>query len=358
MQDINNLNLEPIEKEESPLVNDLNNEIDLNDEKIDTKNANNKIKTENDVILEHKKCVPLQIYQKVYLDKQKLISEINNLNNEINNLNKNNNKLSSLENEIKDLQRNIKNYQNALIKQEKYVNILKSHITKLEKQISKKDEEIMNKDNTIFELSDQVNELTHKIQNLKEMYRLDSQQEILNKIDEINMLKNKIEINEKKMEFREKKYQSLQNKYLKLLKNAKDEKQGLIFSSFDNMNKNKTKSRNNYLNTNVFLSSGKIMEDKTENNGMQTIFETLDTNDLNINKKVNINNKKNKDMIDINLIQENNQRYLSPTSSFINKNENKKVINLLPILKKENNLLEKRKTNMKKIIIDNKDKIN
>ena len=36
MQDINNLNLEPIEKEESPLVNDLNNEIDLNDEKIDT----------------------------------------------------------------------------------------------------------------------------------------------------------------------------------------------------------------------------------------------------------------------------------------------------------------------------------
>ena len=220
----------------------------------------------------------------------------------------------------------------------------------------------MNKDNTIFELNDQVNELTHRIQNMKEMHKLDSQQEILNKMDEINMLKNQIEINEKKMEFREKKYQSLQNKYLKLLKNSKDEKNGLIFSSFDNMNKSKNKSRNNYLNTNVFLSSGQIKEDKIDNNNrMQTIFETLDTNNLNIDNKNNnnmiINNNK-KSTLDINLIQENNQRYLSPTSSFINKNENNKVINILPILKKENNLLNKKKTNMKKKLIDNKVKIN
>ena len=94
---------------------------------------------------------------------------------------------------------------------------------------------------------------------------------------------------------------------------------------------------------------------------MQTIFETLDTNNLNIDNKINnnmiINNNK-KSTLDINLIQENNQRYLSPTSSFINKNENNKVINILPILKKENNLLNKKKTNMKKKLIDNKVKIN
>ena len=363
MQDINNLNFEPMENEENLLENDLNKEIDINLGRTDTKNTNNKNNKDNDIIMEHKKCVPLQIYQKVYLDKQKLISEINDLNNEINNLNKNNNKLPTLENEIKDLQRNIKNYQNALIKQEKYVILLKSRISKLEKQIAKKEEEIMNKDNTIFELNDQVNELTHKIQNMKEMHKLDSQQEILNKMDEINMLKNQIEINEKKMEFREKKYQSLQNKYLKLLKNSKDEKNGLIFSSFDNMNKSKIKSRNNYLNTNAFFSSGQIREDKIDNNNqMQTIFETLDTNNLNIENKINnnlnLNNKNNKNTIDINLIPENNQRYLSPTSSFINKNENNKVINILPILKKENNLMNKRKTNMKKKLIDNKVKIN
>ena len=57
------------------------------------------------------------------------------------------------------------------------------------------------------------------------------------------MLKNQIQINQKKMEFKDKKYQNLQNKYLKLLKNSKDEKDGLIFSSLNNINK----SRNNYM---------------------------------------------------------------------------------------------------------------
>ena len=349
MQDINNLNLDPIDKDEDPIKKDSIKEIELNQQISETKN-NNKATQDNNIILEHKKCVPLQIYQKVYLDKQKLINEINNLNSEINNLNKNNNKLPSLENEIKDLQRNIKNYQNALIKQEKYVTILKSRISKLEKQILKKEEEIMSKDNTIFELSDQVNELTNKIQNMKEMHKLDTQQEILNKMDEINLLKNKLEINEKKIEFREKKYQNLQNRYLKLLKNSKDEKDGFIFSSIDNI---KRKSRNNYINTNIFFSSGKLNEDKTDNNRINTIFETIvDENNKNFNNDLNT---KNINSIDINLIQEKNQRYLSPTSSFINKNDTKKMVNILPLLKKENNLRDIRKMNNKKLI-DNKSK--
>ncbi len=351
MQDINNLNFDPMENEENLLENDLNKEIDINLGKTDTKNTNNKNNKDNDIIMEHKKCVPLQIYQKVYLDKQKLISEINDLNNEINNLNKNNNKLPTLENEIKDLQRNIKNYQNALIKQEKYVILLKSRISKLEKQIAKKEEEIMNKDNTIFELNDQVNELTHKIQNMKEMYKLDSQQEIMNKMDEINMLKNKIEINEKKMEFREKKYQILQNKYLKLLKNSKDERDGFVFSSYDNMNLNKNKSRNSYVNTNIFFSSGKKDEIANNNNRMHTIMETKDEGtDIN-----NINNIINNNTLDVDFTKEKIQRYLSPTNSFIDKNDNKKVINILPILKKESNLRDKKKINNIKLI-ENKNK--
>ena len=138
------------------------------------------------------------------------------------------------------------------------------------------------------------------------------------------------------------------------MRNSKDEKNGLIFSSFDNMNK--AKSRNNYLNTNIFLSSEKIKEVKDNNNVMHTIFETIEPKNLNINDK--INDKENNNIIDINLIQENNQRYLSPTSSFINKNDNKKMMNILPLLKKENNLMNKRKTNMKKKLMDNKVKIN
>ena len=313
MQDINNLNLDPIDEKENSIDDQLNKEMEITPDKLDTKNINNKVNNDKNVILEHKKCVPLQIYQKVYLDKQKLISEINNLNSEIDNLNKNNDKLPTLEKEIKDLQRNIKNYQNALIKQEKYVNILKSRISKLEKQILKKDEEIMNKDNTIYELNDQVNELTHKIQNIKEMHKLDSQQEIMNKMDEINMLKNKIELNEKKMEFREKKYQNLQNKYLKLLRNTKDEKQGLIFSSFDNMNKITNKSRNNYLNTNVFLSAFKVKEDSINKNKIQTINESLDSDYLKAENNIKlIKDNNNNSNIEKNLIPENSQNNLSP----------------------------------------------
>lgn len=351
MQDINNLNLEQIDEKENNLENKFNKENELNPETINIKTLDNKTNKDNNIILEHKKCVPLQIYQKVYLDKQKLISEINNLNNEIINLNKSNDKLPSLQNEIKDLQRNIKNYENALIKQEKYVNILKSRISKLEKQILKKEEEIMSKDNTIFELSDQVNELTHKIQNMKEMNKLEIEQEILSKVDEINMLKNKIEINEKKMEFREKKYQILQNKYLKLLKNSKDERDGFVFSSYDNMNLIKNKSRNSYVNTNIFFSSGKKDEIANDNNRMHTIMETKDEGtDIN-----NINNIINNNTLDVDFTKEKIQRYLSPTNSFIDKNDNKKVINILPILKKESNLRDKKKINNIKLI-DNKNK--
>jgi len=42
MQDINNLNFDPMENEENLLENDLNKEIDINLGKTDTKNTNNK----------------------------------------------------------------------------------------------------------------------------------------------------------------------------------------------------------------------------------------------------------------------------------------------------------------------------
>ena len=105
MQDINNLNFDSIENNDNLFENDFPKETNINAEKMDKKISNKKEIKENNSIQEHKKCVPLQIYQKVYLDKQKLITEINNLNEEINNINKNSNKLPELENEIKDLQR-------------------------------------------------------------------------------------------------------------------------------------------------------------------------------------------------------------------------------------------------------------
>ena len=84
---------------------------------------------------------------------------------------------------------------------------------------------------------------------------------------------------------------------------------------------------------------------------MHTIMETKDEGtDIN-----NINNIINNNTLDVDFTKEKIQRYLSPTNSFIDKNDNKKVINILPILKKENNLRDKKKINNIKLI-DNKNK--
>ena len=317
---------------------------------IDSKNNTNKI-SDNNSLSEHKRCVPLKIYQKVYEDKQKLLSEINNLNTEIKNLNQS--KVNSLENEIKVLKRDAENYENALIKQEKFINILKSKISKMEKQISKKNEDLISKDNTIFELKDKINELTHRIQNMKEMYKIDSEKDFMAKNEEIMLLKNKIEINQKKMEFQEKKYQNLQYKYLKLLKNKKNE----IFGLNDNFstqniiaNKGIIKSRNNNNISNIFFKTpnSRINDD---NNELKTLMDSIDINNINNNININVNNN-----AEFNNIH-NNQRYFSPKITLTNKNadknlenmeiDNKNINNLLPILNSDKNLTIKKEQKIK-----------
>ena len=353
MKDLSNLNLQSIAENQKFLENGNDKELELQHENIllDSKNNNNKI-TDNNSISEHKRCVPLKIYQKVYDDKQKLISEVNNLNTEIKNLNQNS-KVISLENEIKKYQRDIENYENVLVKQEKYINILKNKITKLEKQISKKNEDIINKENSIFELKDKINELTHKIQNMKEMYKIDSEQEFLSKNEEITSLKNKIEIFEKKMEFHEKKYQNLQFKYLRLLKNKKNNDIFSLNENFSTANILKKKenifgrnSNNNNLG-NILFSTPSSLND--ENNRMKTIMDNIDINNINNNININVNNN-----AEFNSIH-NNQRYFSPKISLINKNnDDKNINNLLPILNKERNISIKKITKKLKLL----DKIN
>ena len=321
---------------------------------IDSKNNTNKI-SDNNSTSDHKRCVPLKIYQKVYDDKQKLLAEINNLNTEIKNLSQS--KVNSLENEIKLLKRDADCYENALIKQEKFVNILKNKISKLEKQISKKNDDLINKDNTIFELNDKINDLTYKIQNMKELYKIDSEKELMSKNEEIMILKNQIEINQKKMEFQEKKYQNLQYKYLKLLKSKKNE----IFGFNENfstqnlrINKETKKSRNNNKLKDIFFKTpnNRIND---ENNELKTIMDSIDINNINNNININVNNN-----AEFNNIH-NNQRYFSPKITLTNKNleknmeiDNKNINNLLPILNSDNNASNKKeqKIKLKKIDIN------
>ena len=85
MKNLSNLNLQSIVEKEKFLENGNDKELELQHENVllDSKNNNNNKITDNNSISEHKRCVPLKIYQKVYYDKQKLISEVNNLNIEI-----------------------------------------------------------------------------------------------------------------------------------------------------------------------------------------------------------------------------------------------------------------------------------
>ena len=356
MKDLSNLNLQSIAENEKSIEIEPKNEVEVHHEStlIEGKNNNSKSKiNDNNSISEHKRCVPLNIYQKVYEDKQKLLSEINNLNTEIKNLSQNK-ILLSLENEIKQLKRDIENYENAIVKQEKYINILKNKISKLEKQIAKKNEEIINKENASFELKDKINELNHKIQNMKEMFKIDSEQELLSKNEEITSLKNKIEINMKKMEFQEKKFQNLQIKYLRLLKNKKND----IFSLNENFStvnliKNKKSIDRKYNSRNIenllFNTQSKLNDDKIDNNRIKTIMDNIDINNINNNININVNNN-----AEFNTIQ-NNQRYFSPQISLINKNnDSKNINNLLPVLNNERNIQGKKESKIKLKVIESK----
>ena len=112
------------------------------------KNITSKICTHNtadnppdsEEIKKHQRCVPLEIYTKVYEDKQTLISQVELLNKEINSLSNNskNEEIKILDNKNKILQREKTSIENILLNQEKYVNKLKKKIEKLENQISKK----------------------------------------------------------------------------------------------------------------------------------------------------------------------------------------------------------------------------
>ena len=116
--------MQSIAEDEKSQDNDIDKELELQHEStiIDSlnnnsiSNLNNNKLNDSNTVIEHKRCVPLQVYQKVYQDKQKLLSEINNLNTEIKNLNQSS-KVANLENEVKILKRDINNYENALIKQ-------------------------------------------------------------------------------------------------------------------------------------------------------------------------------------------------------------------------------------------------
>jgi len=262
-------------------------------------NIKNNIKIVNTNITEpknekHKKCVPLEIYQKVFNDKQKLLDQLEIINNKLQSQMPDGKikLISALQSKIKIIEKSNKSLENIVIKQEKLIINFKSKIVKYEKLLSKRNDELLIKENNINELKETIEELIEKNKNIKNNIKINEKNEIFKMNDLINTLKNELEIKDKKLEFSNNKFNSLQMKYLKLAKQKKkDENDFLLKLSKEKMI---NKAKNNYEHFQM-----KTMENTNcEINNNQTI---------NINNDLTINLPKiNENSISISINKENN----------------------------------------------------
>ena len=265
--------------------------MDLNNENLEENTKN----IETDIqISKHKKCVPLDVYQKVFNDKQKLIEQLEEFNNKLKNeANEEKiNIISSLQSKLKIVENSNKTLENILIKQEKAIINLKSKLTKYEKLLNKKSEEILMKDNIINDLKEKIEELIEKNKNLKNNIILNEKNEILRLNEIINNLKNELELNKKKFEFNNKKFENLQVKYLKLFRqNKKNENEFLLKLTKEQLI-NKTKNNYDYpqMKTMENVNSQTI----NINTELNINLPKINDNSLSVTVKEKNNSKKNK----------------------------------------------------------------
>ena len=265
--------------------------MDLNNENLEENTKN----LETDIqITKHKKCVPLDVYQKVFNDKQKLIEQLEEFNNKLKNeANEEKiNIISSLQSKLKIVENSNKTLENILIKQEKAIINLKSKLTKYEKLLNKKSEEILMKDNIINDLKEKIEELIEKNKNLKNNIILNEKNEMLRLNEIIINLKNELELNKKKFEFNNKKFENLQVKYLKLFQqNKKNENEFLLKLTKEQLI-NKTKNNYDYpqMKTMENINSQTI----NINTELNINLPKINDNSLSVTVKEKNNSKKNK----------------------------------------------------------------
>lgn len=237
-------NLENIE----PKNNEDSETKEIKKDPTPPKNEQAEINTNNDsTTSKHGKCVPLAVYQKVYDDKKKLITQLDLINNQLKSSisDEKINLVGSLQNEVKNLEREKKFLENIVIKQEKSINNLKNKINKYDYQLNKKNEELLKKDNIINELKEKIDELIENNKNIKNNFKLNEKSEIIKLNDIINNLRNELEIKDQKMEFNNIKFNNLQIKYLKLFQQKrKIENESLLKLSKEHLAN--TKAKNNY----------------------------------------------------------------------------------------------------------------
>lgn len=274
------------------------------------KNEQAEINTNNDsTTSKHGKCVPLAVYQKVYDDKKKLITQLDLINNQLKSSISDDkiNLVGSLQNEVKNLEREKKFLENIVIKQEKSINNLKNKINKYDSQLNKKNEELLKKDNIINELKEKIDELIENNKNIKNNFKLNEKSEIIKLNDIINNLKNELEIKDQKMEFNNIKFNNLQIKYLKLFQQKrKIENESLLKLSKEHLAN--TKAKNNYstpkknmklmntLNSNIDKNNELIKNLPLINDVNSSLSISKNNNGRYLKKKKILDNKKSYSM--------------------------------------------------------------
>ena len=258
----------------------------------------------------HGKCVPLELYQKVYNDRNELLKKSNNFNLIIKQKEK---EKMILQIKIKKYEKEKESNNNILLTQEKYVVELNKKIEKLESAIMKYKEEIFNKEKEILLSKEKFDEFQNNLDNYKNIAKINYEQEIEKLNKKIKKLNNEINLKNNKIENFEKKYKFLQEKYLKALnqKQIKDQenvykssrilKAPLINGKF-RINQSKEDIFNFITSNSNTISQTDLIRDKYKkiyDNNFLVIEnddkEDKNNNDLgNINILPNINNNKNK----------------------------------------------------------------
>ena len=241
----------------------------------------------------HKKCVPLEIYQKVFNDKQKLIEQLEIINNKIQTQMPDDkiNLISSLQNKLKIVEKSNKSLENILIKQEKSIISLKSKLAKCEKLLNTKSKELLVKENIISDLKEKIGELIETNKNIKNNIKINEKNEYIKMNDIINNLKNELEIKQKKSELQNNKYNNLQMRYLKLVnKNKKSENEFLLKLSKEHL-LSKSKNPYEYLQMKTMGNTNEVINNQNNkiNNDINLNLPKIFDNNLSIS----VNNENN-----------------------------------------------------------------
>jgi len=272
-----------------------NKEINSTQEENSLKNEekkSTKTTTNNTNVSKHGKCVPLAVYQKVFDDKQRLISQLDIINTQLQTAlnNEKINLVSSLQIQLEKAEKEKNTLENIIIKQEKSITNLKTKLAKYEKQLNKKGEEILIKDTMINDLKTKIEELIEKNKAIKNNFKLSEKNEIIKMNDIINSLKNEMEIKEKKFELNNKKFTNLQIKYLKLIQQKrKMENESLLKLSKEQMTNMRLK---NNLSTpkklNLIPSHNTIKNNRINNNKIIPTLPLIDVSSTINKQKINL----------------------------------------------------------------------